>query len=257
MGINRYKYIIYNKKVKKKKMGFDRIKYEITCAKVFQHTQLERDRKINELQKHEGKLKDLLMPDSINNMSVTGAANDALETLKYVKGANIVLRNINILKEQSLNIEQMYKTKQPLGELQPLIHTVVWSTKRLNLKIIEEFNTYIAMSFDPNVRQTAETAPDVDLELKKNFAALMANPIETQEYLEKFCERNNIDKMKLMSLFQGGAPVQMQNLESDIAGLSLDDPIQRDPMQPPISFRGSDQNAGLGQRVSELRRIGA
>merc|ERR1712183_322570 len=245
MGINRYKYIIYNKKVKKKKMGFDRIKYEITCAKVFQHTQLERDRKINELQKHEGKLKDLLMPDSINNMSVTGAANDALETLKYVKGANIVLRNINILKEQSLNIEQMYKTKQPLGELQPLVHTVVWSTKRLNMKIIDEFTNLIAQYFDPNIRQTAETSPEVDLELKKNFAALMATPIETQEYLEKYCDRHNIDKLKLMSLWKDAPPIPDPR--------PIPGPPGPGPVPPP---RPSDFER-IDVRVAELRRLGA
>jgi len=59
----------------------------------------------------------------------------------------------------------MFKTRQPLGELQPLVHTVVWSTKRLNMGVIDEFNNLIATYFDPNVRQTAESAPDVDLEV--------------------------------------------------------------------------------------------
>ena len=65
----------------------------------------------------------------------------------------------------------MYKTKQPLGELQPLVHTVVWSTTRLNIKIIEEFNNLIAQYFDPKIRQTAETSPEVDLEVNyiKNY----------------------------------------------------------------------------------------
>jgi len=127
-------------------------------------------------------------------MAVIGQANDALEIFKYVKGSNIVLRNVNILKEQSLNVEQMYKTNQPLGELRPLIHTVVWSTKRLNLTIIQEFNSLVGMYFDPKIWQVVETSPEVDLELKNNFKALIAGPLETQAYLEKFCDRNGIDK---------------------------------------------------------------
>jgi len=34
---------------------FNRINYEIVCSKVFHHAQLQRDRKINELQKAESK----------------------------------------------------------------------------------------------------------------------------------------------------------------------------------------------------------
>ena len=59
----------------------------------------------------------------------------------------------------------MYKTNQPLGELRPLVHTVVWSTKRLNMQIIEEFNKLIAQYFDPKIKETAETSPEVDLEV--------------------------------------------------------------------------------------------
>ena len=46
-----------------------------------------------------------------------------------------------------------------------MVHTVVWSTKRLNMQIIEEFNKLIAQYFDPKIKQTAETSPEVDLEV--------------------------------------------------------------------------------------------
>jgi len=93
----------------------------------------------------------------------------------------------------------------------------------------------------------------------------MASPIETQEYLEKFCDRNQIDKMKLskfrnlikiVSLFQGTTQTPMQNLDSEIASLSLNDTTCGNSMQPPIPFK-SDASAGIGNRVAELRRIGA
>merc|ERR1712232_1162496 len=103
-------------------------------------------------------------------MAVIAQANDSLEHLKYVKGANIVLRYVNILKEQSLNIEQMYKQHvKDLGELETYVHTVVWSTKRLNLTIIQEFNSLIAAYFDHKIWQVVEVSTKVDLELKKNF----------------------------------------------------------------------------------------
>merc|ERR1740139_1911908 len=186
-------------------------------------------------------------------MTVISAANDSLEFLKYVKGANIVIRNINILKEQSLNIEQMYKTNQPLGELRPLVHTVVWSTKRLNMQIIEEFNKLIAQYFDPKIKETAETSPEVDLEIKKNFAALMANPQETQDYLEKFCDRNKFDKMILMKLWPDNSmtqPIHGTADEFDLSKLDLHAKSQNTGSQNSMS-----QNAGINARVADLRRI--
>lgn len=50
------------------------------------------------------------------------------------------MRNIKTLKEQSLAIEMMANKNQKLGELESMVHTVVWSTKRLNLSVIQEFN---------------------------------------------------------------------------------------------------------------------
>lgn len=44
--------------VKQHRPQFNRINYEIVCSKVFHHAQLQRDRKINELQKAESKLKE-------------------------------------------------------------------------------------------------------------------------------------------------------------------------------------------------------
>jgi hypothetical protein len=186
---------------KTKRPAFNRINYEIVCAKVYHHATLQRDRKINDLQKGEGKLKELFNATYKNSPGIIAQANECLDVLKYVKGTNIVLRNVNLLKDQSLNIEEMYKTHRPLGELEALVYTVVWSTKRLNLTVVQEFNNLIRLYFDPNIFNKVEESMLVDLELQKNFKSMIPGPLETNEYLEKFCERNNIDKFVLLDIW--------------------------------------------------------
>jgi len=249
---------------------FNRINYEIVCSKVFHHAQLQRDRRIAELQKSEAKLKELMMQDNLNHMAVIAQANDSLEHLKYVKGANIVLRYVNILKEQSLNIEQMYKQHvKDLGELETYVHTVVWSTKRLNLTIIQEFNGLIATYFDNKIWQIVEVSTKVDLELKKNFASLIASPQEQQEYLEKFCDRNNIDKIKLIELWPpapvpvpGPMPVPDPNTGFNNnpmfqTGITNNTNQTNNMGYPIYDNQISNPCGNLGQRVAELKRIGA
>merc|ERR1712151_935177 len=87
--------------VVRKEPKFNRLNYEIVCSKVEAHIALERDRKIEQLMKAEGKLKEMLMPDAdrLQKDNILSQATDALTILKYVKGSNIVLRNIKLLKE--------------------------------------------------------------------------------------------------------------------------------------------------------------
>jgi len=182
---------------------FNKQNYEITGAKVVKYVELNRNRKIEELQKLEGKLKDSFNTKQANSESIKSLGAECVNILKFIKGSNIVLRNLNILKEQSINIENSVNNRQPFSpELIPLVHTVVWSTKRLNLQQINEFNNLVMMYVDPQVIQNVELSPSVDLELKSYFRDLLPTPIETQEYLEQFCKRNNIDTFELYTYGQ-------------------------------------------------------
>jgi len=198
---------------KKQRPPFNRINYEIVCAKVAAHGGLQRDRKIIELQKGEGKLKELFNANYKNSAAIISQANECLDLLRYVKGTNIVLRNVNLLKEQSLNIEEMYKTHRPLGELEPLVYSVVWATNRLNLSVIQEFNNLMRLYFDPHIFKKVEESMLVDLELQKNFKTMIPGPLETNEYLEQFCKRNSVDTLTLLDIWPKGAfdpPAQPQ-----------------------------------------------
>merc|ERR1711976_387043 len=266
MGINKYK---IDTDINTTKMAaFNRINYEIRCAKVEQHVTLERDRKIGQLQQKDGALRQLLQNAHPSPDSVIGAANDCIELLKYVEGANIVIRNIKILKEQSLNVEQMVKNRQPLGELEPLVHTVVWSTKRLNQKVIEEFNNLMCMYFNPQMRQVAVTSQFVDLEIKRHFESLMAKPEETHDYLTNFCNRNNIDTMVLLQIWPSQpTPMQTTPMQSNYTQgppipfnpqeeISIPGFMDQTGMTIPNQVPSSSDFQKIGVRVSELRRIG-
>ena len=80
-------------------------------------------------------------------------------------GTNLVMRNINVLKENSLAITKAINTRAPMDQMAPLIHSVVWSTKRLNLNAIKEFSDLIAYYMNPNIYDIVESSPLVDLDV--------------------------------------------------------------------------------------------
>ena len=193
---------------------FNRINYEIVCAKVEKYTELHRDRKINEMMKADNTLKETLSNPSPMPMQVTADATASIELLNQVKGSNIVLRNIKVQKDQSLAIEAAAKSNHGLGELEASVHTVVWATSRLNLTQIQEFNNLVRAFFDPKIFQHVEQSPQVDLELKKLFERLVASPIDVKTYLEGFAKRNNISEDKLTDLWlnMGPPPAPTSNM---------------------------------------------
>lgn len=86
--------------------------------------------------------------------------------LNHVQGTNLVMRNINVLKENSIAIAKGINQRQGLDQMMPLIHSVVWSTKRLNLNAIKEFSDLIAYYMNPQIYNIVETSPLVDLDVR-------------------------------------------------------------------------------------------
>lgn len=101
---------------------------------------------------------------------------------------------------------------------------MVWSTSRLNLTQIQEFNNLVRAFFDPKIFQHVETSPLVDLELKKLFERLVASPIDVKNYLEGFVKRNGISDDVLTDLWlnmgppPAPAPTQFPNPGPNMGG---------------------------------------
>jgi hypothetical protein len=127
--------------------------------------QIARDRKINDLQKKEINLREMLKNGNPNSTSVVHEAAACISTLNNVQGTNIVMRNINMLKENSMLICNGLANHAPLGQMEPLIHSVVWSTKRLNLNAIKEFSDCIVNYMNHNIYDIVEVSHLVDLEV--------------------------------------------------------------------------------------------
>ena len=174
----------------------DKIRFEMICQNTFLHLQLQRDRKIAELQKREKELRELVVhnKDNANKENISMETSNCINQLNYIQGANIVLNNIKMLKENSLDIVNYLNRKQSLniGQLDPFVQSVVWSTSRLNLNQVREFSDFLSMYLGANIYQLAEVSPNVDLKLKKLFMNVSASPMEIHDYLEKFCKRNEL-----------------------------------------------------------------
>jgi hypothetical protein len=152
----------------------------------------------SELQKKEQGLKQLVTANKngANKESISMEASNCIGLLNYIKGTSIVLNQIKMLNENSLDIVNHLNRKQSMNiqQLMPHIHTVIWSTSRLNLTQIKEFADFISTYMGKNIFIEAENSPYVDLSLKRLFTSITASPLEIQDYLEAFCKRNDLSE---------------------------------------------------------------
>lgn len=114
------------------------------------------------------------------------------------------MRNLNVLKENSIFICKAVNCRENLGNIEPLIHTIVWSTSRLNINSLKEFSGFISHFVNKNIYQIVETSPIVDIDMKKKFANVIPDPLEIQDYLSKFIKRNNLDDSIMTKIYPGG-----------------------------------------------------
>lgn len=70
-----------------------------------------------------------------------------------------------MLKENSMAVCNSIASGNPLGQMEPLLHSVVWSTKRLNLDAVKEFSDCIATYLNHSIYDIVETSPLVDLDV--------------------------------------------------------------------------------------------
>ena len=175
-----------------------KIKFDLMCQNTFYHAQLQRDRKIAELQKKEQGLKQLIKANKngANKESISMECSNCIGLVNYIKGTNSVLNQIKMLNENSLDIVNHLNRKQSMNiqQLIPHIHTIIWSTSRLNLSQIKEFSDFISMYMGRNIYNDAESSPHVDLSLKRLFVSVTAGPLEIQDYIETFCKRNELSE---------------------------------------------------------------
>ena len=243
------------------------IKFELMCQNTFYHTQLQRDRKISELQKKEQGLADLVKNNktNTNKESISMEASNCIVILNHIKGSNMIMNQMKMLKENSMDIVNFLNRKESINirQLEPHIQTVIWSTSRLNLQQIKEFSDFISLYLGNNIYQVAEVSPLVDLNLKKLFMSVSASPLEIQDYLEGFCTRQGLSSELIKDMWGGedftGANSFNWNQPTPGANMGLpmppnfpSNPHQQQPNfpttpNPYVNPGGFQQNAGMGQ----------
>jgi hypothetical protein len=174
---------------------------------------LEKDRKILQLEKAEKELGDLLSSTNKNRDAIISQANTCLNMLRWIESSKILIRDLKTVLDKIVWLEELHKEKQPLGEFEPLIHTIIWGKTRLNILEINNFIREIEMYFDPHVVRKVETEGKVDLKLKRYFKSLMNTPVEIHGYLGEFADRHGLNPEVLKDISGDFAMINLSNAD--------------------------------------------
>ena len=167
---------------------------ELVCDKIYHHLNLQRNRKINELATKEQELANKLRKQSRSYNDTAIDIGVLVNLLKYITASKIVSRYSQLTKGHSMIIADCCKTNNftPIRELSQYFEGIVWSTDKLNLSYIGEFNALIQRHFRPSDIQEIMKFNKVDKELLNCFASIEPTPVEIRDYLVQFLSRHNI-----------------------------------------------------------------
>ena len=171
-----------------------RFDIDIVCEKISRHLQLQRDRKINELANKERDLAEKVRAKKRSYEDTVIDIGSLVNLLKYITAAKIVIRYSLLIKEHSMLIADACKTNNFIGirELNPYFEGIVWSTDKLNLAYINEFNVLLKTHFRQTDVQEIMKFNKVDKDLRDCFATIEPTPLEIQNYLVEFIKRHQI-----------------------------------------------------------------
>ena len=104
------------------------------------------------------------------------------------------MRYCKALKGFSIRICEAQKRRrfEELEDLRAYIEGIIWSSSKLNLSYIKEFNNLIYNHFGQKVYHDLTQFDKVDYDLKQCFATLEPTPREIKDYLDKFISRYDL-----------------------------------------------------------------
>lgn len=183
---------------------------ELVCDKIYHHLNLQRNRKINELATKERELADKLKTKRRSYNDTVIDIGVLVNLLKYITASKIVSRYSQLIKNHSLVIAECCRTNNftPIRELSQYFEGIVWSTDKLNLSYISEFNALIQKHFRPADVQEIMKFNKVDKELLNCFGSIEPSPVEVQEYLVQFLQRHGITNFQWPGGMAPGMPGQ-------------------------------------------------
>ena len=188
---------------------FQKFDIEITCEKISRHLQLQRDRKINELALKEKELAEKIKNKKKGYEDTLIDIGSLVNLMKYIMASKIVIRYAQLIKEHSMLVVEACKKNNftTIQELNPYFEGIVWSTNRLNLSYISEFNAFISKHFRSSEIKQIMKMEKVDKELKDCFDSIEPSPMQIQKYLGEFVRRHKIEDLKGPNGQQYGFPL--------------------------------------------------
>lgn len=185
----------------------DSFKFQNICQKVYYHVELQRDRRINQLQGREKNIKELMSKGQHRNIhDEMAAATSAITDLNYVKACNIVMRYCELLKDRSILVAGCRGDWTKIHDLMPFIESIVWASGHLNISTIKEFSDMVSLYFGTEFQRSIAARQRVDQDLVKMFQNILPNADEVQAYFIEFIKRQSLDPTLLHELGMGEAP---------------------------------------------------
>lgn len=233
------------KSTKPKKM-LKKFDIEIVCKKVYHHLNLIRDRKIGELKERERKLRDEIKKGRVDYHDVIVEMIHIVNLFKYITASTTVMRYCEMVQDRSMSIVDACRSKnlKPISDLETYFQGIIWSSDKLNLTTIREFNQLVFVNFGPEIFKEMQSFSKVDKNLRECFATVEPLPNEIKAYLEQFCNRYDIDGIE----FGGKKTKQVSSFESKLE--NFDDVINNLKTKP-----GSEKFDSIYKQPSNIPSI--
>jgi len=111
----------------------EKLRLEIVCIKVKSYLELNRDRKIAEVNQKEQTLFKMVNHSSRNKQDEVFKISSIVTDINYVEGCNIIIRFADIIKDRSLQICEAKGKPDTIADLMSMIESILWASKAVNL----------------------------------------------------------------------------------------------------------------------------
>jgi hypothetical protein len=203
----------------------DKRKFEIACLKTKAYLEVYRDKRQNSASSKEKHLLQCLSLPTRSKQDEVQKAMTIIGDLNYVKACNIVIRNCEILRDNSMHIIDSRGRPDRIPKLLPCVDTVCWAAKPLNLLCIGELTALIDDFFGKGYLEAYQKGERVDQELKDCFKDVIPTPIAINDYFVNLSDKN-------------GFPLESINRAGHEFARTQTLPSQNNyyPYQPPESY---------------------
>ena len=177
----------------------ERANFNVVCDKVYQYLLLNRGRKIDQMALKERAIKEKLQNGKYLYGDCLFDVSSIVTYFNWIRASKIVMRNVNFLKERSIQVVAAAneRNSEKIAPLMKYIQSVIWSSERLNLKVINEFNYMIQCYFGNEFARLAMEGKGVDQELIACFEHMEPTPMEVGNYLRTMFQRYNFTHIDL------------------------------------------------------------